>query len=138
MQDSSMEVDGMGGGDVVKTGTKRTHSGELANSPHFSSTSSPHPQTTPTSSAGQDSSSSAGSLLALIAKVFRVAFLVSFTEMTDYNELNKHKNVLIVSTLFLHQNSVFKRILKIISIVPTKILTCVLMYLKWLIGRVLL
>ncbi len=64
-----MEVDGVSG-DVVKAGTKRTHSGELA---HFSS---PHPPTTPTSSFSQDNSS-AGNLLGLIAKVFRVTFSVS-------------------------------------------------------------
>lgn len=62
-----MEVEPQKGG-VVKTGTKRTHSGELASSPHpgHAPQSSPHPV-----------ADIPGGLLQLVSQVFRVAFLVS-------------------------------------------------------------
>ena len=58
-----MEVDSPGGCVVttVKTGSKRTHSGELASSPQQP----PAPPDSP------------GSMLALIGQVFRVSFTVS-------------------------------------------------------------
>lgn len=62
-----MEVEPQKGG-VVKTGTKRTHSGEFASSPHHGHT----PQSSP-----HQIADGPGSLLQLISQVFRVAFLVS-------------------------------------------------------------
>ena len=77
-----MEVDGVArSADVVKTGTKRTHSGELAGSLNYSSssaTSSPHPPTTPTTTITTTTATQDGNWLWLIAKVFNVTFSVSF------------------------------------------------------------
>ena len=67
-----MEVDSIRGG-VVKTGSKRTYSGELASSPHpQSQVSASSPQSVSTPSADTPRS-----LMVLISQVFRVAFSVS-------------------------------------------------------------
>ena len=77
-----MEVEPQKGG-VVKTGTKRTHSGELASSPHHGHT----PQSSPHQIA--DSPSPAGGLLQLISQVFKVGFLVSESRHLDVRSWTK-------------------------------------------------
>lgn len=72
LQDSQMEVDLVRGG-VVKTGSKRTHSGELAGSPH--------PQVS--SAISTPTSDPRGNLTSLISQVFRVSFSVSPNSISD-------------------------------------------------------